>query len=171
MLSRRVWSRATPATVLMMTTRISLGCLLDDMMVRPVALAQLHRHRRQTSLFLLYLSGCGRIRLARPRRQQLPFRRFRPGRTSSSDSSRLSSSSSRPCSSSSSSCSRSYLDFCSMLLLLLRLHRHSLHLSSASLPPLHRLQLYSLVGYRVRDSQLLSLLHLQSRCPSGLLPQ
>ena len=57
MLSRRVWSRATPVTVQMMTTRISLRCLLDDMMVRLVALAQLHLHRRQTPLYLLYLSG------------------------------------------------------------------------------------------------------------------
>ena len=56
MLSRRVWSRVTPVTVQMMIIRISLGCLLDDMMVRPVALAQLHRHYKQTSLFLLYLS-------------------------------------------------------------------------------------------------------------------
>jgi len=57
MLSRRVWSRATLAIVQMMIIRISLGCLLDDMMVRPVALVQLHRHRIQTPLYLLYLSG------------------------------------------------------------------------------------------------------------------
>ena len=56
MLSRRVWSRATLVTVQMMIIRISLGCLLDDMMVRSVALAPLHRHRRQTMLYLLYLS-------------------------------------------------------------------------------------------------------------------
>ena len=37
MLSRRVWSRATPVIVQMMTTRISLRCLFDDMIVRPVA--------------------------------------------------------------------------------------------------------------------------------------
>ena len=71
MLSRRVWSKATLATVQMMTTRISLRCLHDDMTMRPVALAQLHRHRRQTLLFLRFLSGQGRIRIARPRRQQL----------------------------------------------------------------------------------------------------
>ena len=52
MLSRRVWSRVTPVIVPMMTTRISLRCLHDDMTVRPVALAQLHRHPRQTLLFL-----------------------------------------------------------------------------------------------------------------------
>ena len=57
MLSRRVWSRVTPMIVLMMTIRISLGCLLDNMMVRLVAPAQLHLHRRQTPLYLLYLSG------------------------------------------------------------------------------------------------------------------
>ena len=57
MLSRRVWSRATPVIVQIMTTRISLGCLLDDMTVRPVAPAQLHpSHHRQTPLFLLFLS-------------------------------------------------------------------------------------------------------------------
>ena len=57
MLNRRVWWRATPAIVQMMTTRISLRCLLDDMTVRPVVPAQLHRHRRQTPLYLLFLSG------------------------------------------------------------------------------------------------------------------
>ena len=46
MLSRRVWLRATPATVQMMIIRISLRCLLDDVMVRPVVLALLHLHRR-----------------------------------------------------------------------------------------------------------------------------
>ena len=46
MLSRRVWSRVTLVTAQMMTTRISLRCLLDDMMVRPVAPAQLHMHHR-----------------------------------------------------------------------------------------------------------------------------
>ena len=57
MLSRRVWSRATSATVQMMTTRISLGCLLDDMIVRLVAPAQLHHsHHRQIPLYLLFLS-------------------------------------------------------------------------------------------------------------------
>ena len=58
MLSRRVWSRATPATAQMMTTRLFLICLLDDMIMRPVALAQLHHnHHRQISLFKQYLSG------------------------------------------------------------------------------------------------------------------
>ena len=57
MLSRRVWSRATPVIVQMMTTRLLLRCLLDDMTVRPVALAQLHRHCKQTLFFLRYLSG------------------------------------------------------------------------------------------------------------------
>ena len=56
MLSRRVWSRATPVIVQMMTTRISLRCLLDDMTMRPVALVQLHLHHRQTPLYLPYLS-------------------------------------------------------------------------------------------------------------------
>ena len=46
MLNRRVWLRAIPAIVQMMIIRISLGCLLDDMTVRPVVLAQLHRHHR-----------------------------------------------------------------------------------------------------------------------------
>ena len=55
MFSRRVWSRATPVIVLMMTIRLSLRCLLDDMTVRPVAPAQLHH--RQTPLYLLFLSG------------------------------------------------------------------------------------------------------------------
>ena len=55
MLSGREWSRATPMIVHMMTTRISVGCLLDDMTVRPVALAQLHH--MQTPLYLLFLSG------------------------------------------------------------------------------------------------------------------
>ena len=53
MLSRRVWSRATPTIVQMMIIRISLGCLLDDMMVRPVAPVQLHLHHKQTPLYLL----------------------------------------------------------------------------------------------------------------------
>ena len=57
MLSRRGWSRATPAIVQMMTTRISLRCLLDDMTMKPVALVQLHPHHRQILLYLLYLSG------------------------------------------------------------------------------------------------------------------
>ena len=57
MLNRRVWSRATLATVQMMIIRISLGCLLDDMMVRLVAPAQLHLHHRQTPFSLLFLSG------------------------------------------------------------------------------------------------------------------
>ena len=45
MLSRRVWLRATLVTVQMMIIRLFLICLLDDMTMRPVALAQLHRHR------------------------------------------------------------------------------------------------------------------------------
>ena len=57
MLSRRVWSRATPAIVLMMTIRTSLRCLHDDMTMRPVAPVQLHLHHRQTPLYLPYLSG------------------------------------------------------------------------------------------------------------------
>ena len=57
MLSRRGWSRATLVTVQMTTIRTSLRCLLDDMTMRPVAPAQLHLHRRQTPLYLLYLSG------------------------------------------------------------------------------------------------------------------
>ena len=56
--NRRIWLRATLVTLQMMTTRISLRCLLDDMTVRPVALAQLHHsHHRQTPLYLLFLSG------------------------------------------------------------------------------------------------------------------
>ena len=57
MLSRMVGSRVTPVIAQMMTTRISLRCLLDNMMVRPVALAQLHLLHRQTLLYLLFLSG------------------------------------------------------------------------------------------------------------------
>ena len=58
MLSRRVWSRVTPVIVQMMTTRLSLRCLLDDMTVRLVPPAQLHHsHHRQTPLSLLFLSG------------------------------------------------------------------------------------------------------------------
>ena len=53
MLSRRVWSRATPVIAQMMITRISLGCLLDDIMVRPVVLAQLHLHRDPALLAIL----------------------------------------------------------------------------------------------------------------------
>ena len=48
MLSRRVWSRATLVTVQMMIIRLFLICLLDHMIERLVAPAQLHRHRRQT---------------------------------------------------------------------------------------------------------------------------
>ena len=51
MLSRRVWSRATLVTVQMMTTRLSLRCLLSDMTMRLVAPVQLHLHRRQTPLY------------------------------------------------------------------------------------------------------------------------
>ena len=57
MLSRRGWSRATPVIVLMMTTSPFLRCPHDDMTMRPVALVQLHLHRRQTPLYLLYLRG------------------------------------------------------------------------------------------------------------------
>ena len=57
MLSRRGWSRATPVIAQMMTTRIFLRCLLDDMTMRPVAPVQLHLHYRQTLLYLLYLGG------------------------------------------------------------------------------------------------------------------
>ena len=57
MLSRRVWSRATLAIAQIMTIRIYLRCLLDDMTMRLVAPVQLHLHRRQTPLYLLYLSG------------------------------------------------------------------------------------------------------------------
>ena len=57
MLSRRVWSRATLVTVQMMTISPSLGCLLSDMTMRPVAPVQLHLHHRQTVLYLPYLSG------------------------------------------------------------------------------------------------------------------
>ena len=39
MLSRRGWSRATLVIAQMMIIRISLRCLHDDMMVRPVVLA------------------------------------------------------------------------------------------------------------------------------------
>ena len=47
----------TPVIAQMMTTRISLRCLLDDMTMRPAAPVQLHLHHRQTPLYLLYLSG------------------------------------------------------------------------------------------------------------------
>jgi hypothetical protein len=57
MLSRREWSRATLVIAQMMTTRISLRCLHDDMTMRLVALVQLHLHHRQTPLYLLSLSG------------------------------------------------------------------------------------------------------------------
>ena len=57
MLSRRGWPRVTPATAQMMTTGRSLRCLLDDMTMGPVAPVQLQLHRRQTPLFLPYLSG------------------------------------------------------------------------------------------------------------------
>ena len=58
MLNRRVWSRANLVTVLMMIIKLSLRCLLDDMIVILVAPTQLHpSHHRQTPLFLLFLSG------------------------------------------------------------------------------------------------------------------
>ena len=56
MLSRRGWSRATLVIAQMMTTETFLRCLHDDMTMRPVALVQLHLHRRQTPLYLPYLS-------------------------------------------------------------------------------------------------------------------
>ena len=56
MLSRRGWSRATPVIAQMRTTVRYLRCLLDDMIMRPTAPVQLHLHRRQTLLFLPYLS-------------------------------------------------------------------------------------------------------------------
>ena len=46
-----------PVTVLMMTTRTFLRCLHDDMIMRLVAPVQLHLHRKQIPLYLLYLSG------------------------------------------------------------------------------------------------------------------
>ena len=70
---------------------------------RSVALVQLHHshsRRRQTPTCYLYLSACGRTRLVRHRRQQLPLLRCRHVRISFS-------SSSRPCSS-------SFLVSCSM---------------------------------------------------------
>ena len=56
MLNRRGWLRATPAIAQMRTTAISLRCLLNDMIMRPVALVQLHLHHRLTLLYLPYLS-------------------------------------------------------------------------------------------------------------------
>ena len=56
MLSRRGWSRATPVTAQMRTTGTFLRCLHYDMTMRPVALVQLHLHRRQTLLYLLSFS-------------------------------------------------------------------------------------------------------------------
>ena len=56
MLNRRGWSRVTPVTAQIRTTGISLRCLLDDMIMRPVALVQLHLHHRLTPLYLPYLS-------------------------------------------------------------------------------------------------------------------
>ena len=44
--SRRVWLRMVLVTAQMMIIRLFLRCLHDDMTVRPVALAQLHRHHR-----------------------------------------------------------------------------------------------------------------------------
>ena len=57
MLSRRGWSRAIPAIAQMMTTGTFLRCLHVDLTMRPVAPVQLHLHRRQTLLYLLFLSG------------------------------------------------------------------------------------------------------------------
>ena len=53
MLSRRGWSRATVTTAQMMTTRLSLGCLLSDMTMRPVALVQLNLHRNRPALLVI----------------------------------------------------------------------------------------------------------------------
>ena len=55
--SRRVWLRVILVIAQMMIIRLFLRCLHDDMMGRLVAPALLHRHRRQTPLYLLYLSG------------------------------------------------------------------------------------------------------------------
>ena len=57
MLSRRGWSLESPVTVLMMPTSPFLRCLHNDMIMRLAALVQRHLPRRQTPLFLLYLSG------------------------------------------------------------------------------------------------------------------
>ena len=57
MLSRRGWSRVTPVTAQTRTIGTFLRCLHVDMTMRPVALVQLHLHRRQIQLSLLYLSG------------------------------------------------------------------------------------------------------------------
>ena len=46
MLNRRGWSRVTLVTAQMRTTMIFLRCLHDDMIMRPVALVQLHLHHR-----------------------------------------------------------------------------------------------------------------------------
>ena len=54
--SRRVWLRVILVIAQMMIIKLFLRCLHDDMMVRPVAPVQLHRHRRQTLLYLLFLS-------------------------------------------------------------------------------------------------------------------
>ena len=56
MLNRRGWLRATLAIAQMMTTRTFLRCLHDDMIMRPVALVQLHLLCRLTLLYLPYLS-------------------------------------------------------------------------------------------------------------------
>ena len=52
MLSRMVGSRVTPVIAQMMTTEISLRCLLNDMTMRLVAPVQLHLHHRQTPTLL-----------------------------------------------------------------------------------------------------------------------
>ena len=57
MLSKRGWSRVTLVIAQMMTTRLFLKCLHDDMIMRLVAPVQLHLHHRQTPLYLLSLSG------------------------------------------------------------------------------------------------------------------
>ena len=59
MLSRRGWSRATPATAQMRTTAISLICLHVDMIMRLVAPVQLHLYHRLTPLYFPYLRGSG----------------------------------------------------------------------------------------------------------------
>ena len=57
MLSRRGWLRVTLVTAQTRTTGTFLRCLHVDMIMRPAAPVQLHLHRRQTPLFLPYLSG------------------------------------------------------------------------------------------------------------------
>ena len=46
-----------PMTAQMMTTRLSLRCVHNNMTMRPIALVQLLLHHSQTLLYLPYLSG------------------------------------------------------------------------------------------------------------------